>query len=604
VLRVLVLQTLVLAPAVLPLAVGLGASLNLLRWPPRHHLPLFEVVGFASATALLVLLFSFSVAPWAARTRDALLEDPRLGSAWDSLAPGAVIRVAGWRLSADAVDSGGDRLERVVLRPPGDGDTLFARRAQLERREARGEIVVTLEQGASLASEEPGVRPARFDLRRFSLPSREPDSATPTREAFEGMPWRELSGWARGARDGSGDAGSIAGGVRRRRLAAPLLTLLIGVLSLAVATAPRLRTPGSADPRAIEVERRAPAMSIALRPRRFALARQIAGRFAGLLAVCLCGLVVAGVAFDVADHMLWLGSQRATGSEWLRFHLARVPWVVAALLPLALAVAAALLVNRLAAGGDLVAMRASGMSDPQIVLPAIVVCALLVPAPMLLRGWEAVATSSRLDSNREWRRAGPWLLEAASFDRQGAVATGMTAYRLDDEGLPAQRIDAWRGRPLGGGVWRFQDPLEGGERGPIRLLELGETPGASLDVGGFGTGALVDAIVALEEAGFDARRSRAALHARLAETLACVVLPALVFLVTIGRHSWVIRGRKVPAHLGTALTGAAVGALWMLLVVASARAAPLAPMLFGWTPGIVLLTVAGFAARCALHRYR
>jgi lipopolysaccharide export LptBFGC system permease protein LptF len=288
----------------------------------------------------------------------------------------------------------------------------------------------------------------------------------------------------------------------------------------------------------------------------------------------------------------------------------RMPWLLAGLLPVALAVASALLVSRLAAEGSLVGMRASGISDARIVLPALLVCALLTPVPLLLRSsggsgdWEASAGSPGPDAKREWRRAGPWLVEAAAFDRRGATAVGMTLYRLDDEGLPARRVDAWRGRHLGGGVWQLADPSESDVGAAPSMLPLAEAAWSGVAARGLGTGALIDTISALEEAGLDARLQRAALHARLAETLACVALPALALFLSIDpRFRESGRGRR-RGRWADAWIGGAIGAFWLLLVAISARAAGAAPATSGWAPLLVLSSLAGFTAWHALRRSR
>jgi len=600
VLGILALTALGLSPRLLPLAVGLGVAALPLRRRPELAPGAWEIAGFSLAAAVLGLGLSLAVAPWAARAREARLAEARLDPGWAALAPGAVVRVAGWRLAADAVDSAGRRLEGVVLGPPGARDALFARRARLDPLAESGEILVTLEDGAVLASDATsdatGGERERFALRQFRLPSGRSDAAA-SPAAVEGMSWRALGAWARGSRAGSAGEGARATRERLRRLAAPLAAVPFGLLGLAALAARRRRARRAGDPRRTATASRPAQPPARLRPRSHVLGRRIAARFALLALGSLAALLAAGVAVDVATHLSWLGSHAADGCAWVRFALLRAPWVAAELLPPALGVAGALLGIGLAKEGSLVGMRASGIPDVRIALPALAVAAFVAPLPVLLRGWEPSAGSPGSEQTREWRRAGPWLFEAESFDRSGATARGVTLYRVDDEGLPVRRIDAPLGRHVGGGVWRLEGPPPREGDAASRLVALGPAPWSAVDARGLGTGDLVASIAALEEGEFDAGLQRAALHARLAGMLACLALPALTLLLAL-------EGGWACSRPRAALVAGGLGALWLASASLSSRVAALAPVASGWAPAIALSAAAGWLARRALRRAR
>ena len=95
---------------------------------------------------------------------------------------------------------------------------------------------------------------------------------------------------------------------------------------------------------------------------RYVLHRYLLLRFVEIAVVCFVALLVAFVLVDLIDNLQWFTKYESTLDEVLRFYAARVPLLVARVVPMALLVAAALTMSLLAVSGELIGMRACGIS--------------------------------------------------------------------------------------------------------------------------------------------------------------------------------------------------------------------------------------------------
>jgi lipopolysaccharide export system permease protein len=354
-----------------------------------------------------------------------------------------------------------------------------------------------------------------------------------------------------------------------------------------------------------------------LRPqRRYPLPRYIAERFIRLAALSFSVLLVAYLLIDVMDRLEWFSRYQATGSEILRFYAARSALLASRVVPMSLLVATALTVSLLAVEGELIGMRACGIPAPRALLPALVIAALIVPAHALLINVIVPRTNAladhlkkteikgafyrELDAKRKssvWRRSGNQVLEAAHFDPDRGNALDLSIYDLGPDRLPRSRIDALSARHVGGGQWLLEKPrridlVDGHLRSvPAKKYSyLGDSLPAEVDSMHLSVaeiGALIDEAEADE---VDSRPLQVDFHVKLAEPLACVVLPALVLFFAVG-------GPPFPGPAQTLLVSV-ISAIAYILLTGVSRSlgygGVLPAVVGGWGPVFAFSGVSAF----------
>jgi lipopolysaccharide export system permease protein len=401
-------------------------------------------------------------------------------------------------------------------------------------------------------------------------------------------------------------------------LAAALLVRVLRERALGQAfERPHLRLRRATSPER-ERERR-------LRTRSLALPRYVAGRFARLTLLAFAVLFVAYLLIDVMDRLEWFARYRATGIEVLRFYAARIPLLASRAVPMALLVATALSVSLLAAEGELIGMRACGISSLRALAPALLLATLTAPVYFVLNNVVVPRTNALADELKRteiknefyaskaarakagvWMRSGTQVLEASRFDTDLGDARDLKIYQLGEDGLPRSREDALSARHVGKGVWRLVDPVRieiDGERArrveSRRFAQLGETLSAKVDTMHLSVAELAEEIQDVEAGGYDATAFRVDYHAKLADPLACVVLPAvgLFFAVT---------GPPFPGPAQTLLVSGIVGVVYILLSGVAASlgyGGALPPAVGGWGPVLLFGGVAAaFGVRLGRRR--
>ena len=196
-----------------------------------------------------------------------------------------------------------------------------------------------------------------------------------------------------------------------------------------------------------------------------------------------------------------------------------------------------------------------------------------------------------------WYRAGDQVLEAEVFDPNRGVARKLAIYRIGKDGLPVSRLDASSAHHIGQGDWRLTDPrlilLENGavrEVAAPRYATLGEALPAKVDTMHLSVAALGREIEQVEADGYDATAYRVDLQVKLAEPLACIILPALVLFFAVG-------GPPFPGPAQNVLVSGIVGVSYILLTGVSASfgyGQTVPPVVGGWGPNIVFSLVAGY----------
>jgi lipopolysaccharide export system permease protein len=266
--------------------------------------------------------------------------------------------------------------------------------------------------------------------------------------------------------------------------------------------------------------------------------------------------------------------------------------------------------------GELIGMRACGISATRGTQPVLVIALILTPLYFLLNNVvvprtnaladelknteiKARATAEKREARKAsyWYRSGNQLLEAAYFDPDRGQARDLTIFDLGEDGLPLSRTDAEAGRHIGQGWWRLTSPsrveLTDGRvvRVPApRHAQLGATVKAEIDTMHLPVNAIAAEARAVEAEGFDASPFWVDYHIRLAEPFACLILPALVLFFAVG-------GPPFPGPAQTLLVSGIVGVSYILMVAVAkslGRGGAVSPMLAAWGPISAFSMVAGY----------
>jgi lipopolysaccharide export system permease protein len=352
------------------------------------------------------------------------------------------------------------------------------------------------------------------------------------------------------------------------------------------------------------------------RPRSYPLPRYIAGRFIHLAMLSFAILLVAYLLIDIMDRLAWFSRYQATGLEVLHFYSARVVLLASRVVPMSLLVAAALTVSLLAVEGELIGMRACGIPAPSALLPVLFISAMIVPADAILNNVLVPRTNAIADElkrseikssysrqqderrkNAVWYRMGNKILEAERFDPDRGSAWDLSIYELGEDRLPVMRIDASSARHVGNGWWLLADPVRIDiSEGKVRTMpapnfaNLGEALPAELDTMHLSVGDLLGMIKEAENDNVDPRPLRVDYHVKLAQPLACIVLPALLLFFAVG-------GPPFPGPAQTLLLSAVVGIGYILLTGVSRSlgyGGAMPPVVGGWGPILIFMAIATF----------
>ncbi|MFB3118336.1 MAG: LptF/LptG family permease, partial [Myxococcota bacterium] len=352
------------------------------------------------------------------------------------------------------------------------------------------------------------------------------------------------------------------------------------------------------------------------RPRRYPLPRYIAGRFIHLAMLSFAILLVAYLLIDIMERLSWFSRYHATGLEILHFYSARVVLLASRVIPMSLLVATALTVSLLAVEGELIGMRACGIPAPTALLPVLFISAMVVPADAILNNVLVPRANALADElkrseikgsyarqqeerrrNAVWYRLGNKILEAERFDPDRGSAWGLSIYEIGEDRLPVMRIDASAARHVGNGWWLLTDPVRiDVSEGKARVMPapnfayLGEELPAEVDTMHLSVGDLIGLIEEAENDNVDPRSLRVDYHVKLAQPLACIVLPALLLFFAVG-------GPPFPGPAQTLLLSVVVGIGYILLTGVSRSlgyGGAMPPVIGGWGPVVLFLAVAAF----------
>jgi lipopolysaccharide export system permease protein len=632
----------------------------------------FPGLLFALAAAVVSIVISVSVSPAAQRAvRDQMIrlstEKPGL-----ALRPGLTTSLGGWRIEARQVEDNGARLGGVLLYMPSLNETVFSQRGAILTSDVGAKRIV-LEDGLILSNDTDRASLLRFERMETALPEIEAEKDVPV-NVVSTLPFLQLIREARemvGPHLGRGKTieahrrvalgaaalpfGLLAMGLAfsRRRLSrsggtvmgiigaityyalvqlsegmlrsenAPigpvvwLPNLVLTTIALILIYRAGRHTPESdrgGSHTASALLERARSMRPGLRMKRAALPRYVGAQFIRMVAICVVGLTLAYLIIDVFDNLKWFNRYGATASEIGRYYGARLPVLIARVIPMALLIAVALTISLLGANGELLGMRACGIPVFRVLAPVWLLCGLAVPLDHLLANEIVPRSSERATylkrteiknqnlaptSSRErvWYRVGKRIHEMERLDLLRGQASAVTLYDLGEDGLPEKRTDADGARHVGAGFWLLDNPksveLLGESRmnrnpTPQRLVEFGEETPSEIDTAHLTPDALRMALENVELEGPIATAYRTDLQVKIAAPLACLLLPliALFFAAT---------GPPFPRPVHTLIASAIIAVSYAIATSFAGSmgyGGSLSPLLAGWGPPLLFGTIA------------
>ena len=272
-----------------------------------------------------------------------------------------------------------------------------------------------------------------------------------------------------------------------------------------------------------------------------------------------CFLVVAFVAiytlFDFIEKVDNFQEAGVGGSTMLMFFILQLPEIASLLMPLAVLMSAILTLGLMAKNNEIVAVKSSGISLIRFTLPILLLSLALALALALLK--ESVIPQTKARTNYIWdvlveKRPGRmlhhqkfWFKGENSFyrvgyyDQKSHTLSDVVYYHFDKKFNLDLRIDAHRARYLGG-KWVFfsglvQRRLPGGgysaQTFQEKAFDLPETPQDFSRLAKpseeMSLGELARYLERVEREGYDARRYRVDLQARLSFPFVCVIMALL-----------------------------------------------------------------------------
>jgi lipopolysaccharide export system permease protein len=327
-------------------------------------------------------------------------------------------------------------------------------------------------------------------------------------------------------------------------------------------------------------------------------------------------LLVAYLLIDIMERLEWFSRYHATGTEILRFYGARVVLLASRVVPMSLLVATALTVSLLAVEGELIGMRSCGIPAPRALIPVLCLAALAVPADAFLNNVlvpraNALADKLKHEEIKEstakqyeerqkaavWYRSGNRVLEASRFDPDRGWAWGLSIFELGENRLPVKRIDAISARHVGNGWWVLREPTlieisdqRVREGAAPQFAFLGEALPAEVYTMHLSVPEISMLIDEAEADGVDSTPLRVDFHVKLAQPLACIVLPALALFFAVG-------GPPFPGPAQTLLLSVVVGISYILLTGVSRSlgyGGALPEFVGGWGPFMIYVSIAGY----------
>lgn len=198
------------------------------------------------------------------------------------------------------------------------------------------------------------------------------------------------------------------------------------------------------------------------------------------------GVTAMALLLDTANNsdLLWPRGQLAAIA---RYASLRAPSVFVSLSVFSALIAILVALTELGRRGELVALRAAGWSQRDLLISFTPVAALMAaayfavsdfalpPAEQALRDWDFDQAEQTSGDSRLWLRSGDLILRARGVDADGRMSD-ISVFRLSDEGLLSSRTDA-EAAAYRDGEWRLEGvSRDGAPTGAEEIIALPLSP--------------------------------------------------------------------------------------------------------------------------------
>lgn len=347
------------------------------------------------------------------------------------------------------------------------------------------------------------------------------------------------------------------------------------------------------------------------------LFRYVSREFLKLFGLCLSALIAIYLVFDFIDRA---GNFFRTDPELqavLLFFFYKIPTIIFQLVPVSVLLATLLTLALMSRHSEITAMKAGGVSVPTIVLPIILWSLALAGGALAINELVVPAATTQMKyiqkvhiKKQEWRvkvhdknfwyKSPGAIYHIKHFRPEDGRLEGLRVFQFDDGFLLRERIDAeaaqWTGKSWTAvnGRRRIFDrgALVSEEAFTERLIALPETPDDLLiyrkDPEQMSFRELYAYIADLKNEGFDVRKYRVDLHAKISFALVSAIMGLLGI-------PWAIRsGRQGGVAFGIGVAVIISVAYWIILGfgLALGRSGALPVVVAAWGPH-VLFGVAG-----------
>lgn len=349
------------------------------------------------------------------------------------------------------------------------------------------------------------------------------------------------------------------------------------------------------------------------------LSRYLVEEFLRILGLCLLAFLVVYLIAEFSDRIDDFIKYKASVGAIVRYFLVRIPLIVNEVLPIAVLAAMLLALGGLSRHNEITAMRASGLSSVQIVIPLLTVCLALslgifewnervVPHFATRAHYiNTVEIKKRqmqglLGDQQVWAHGQDTFYNIQSFDARSRSLIGVTIYPIDPEFHLKGLIEIPRARWTGRG-WAYDSGVErrfseAGEIETISLpagaLALTEKPAdlmaARRDAEEFSYRDLRELIDELRRKGLDTTEYVVDLQLKLAVPFICTVMGLIS--MPLGMRN--LRGKSLASNIGVGLLIGATYWFVLALAVSLGHSGALPPIVAAWTANAIFTGIGAF----------
>lgn len=341
--------------------------------------------------------------------------------------------------------------------------------------------------------------------------------------------------------------------------------------------------------------------------------RYVLGRFLRLLPTCIAAAATLFLMVDFFQRIGELAAYQSTATQIAGYFLFKLPRILTEIYPAGCLLAVLIGIGGLAEGGELLALKACGVSAARLLVPLVIVGVVtgfgvllwneIVVPPSYTRarlirdvGIEKELESGLFDAASVWYRSDQGFVNISYFDAVDNVLHGITLHEPDAGFRVGRLIEVpragWTGSDWmmeGGIVTTFAEEgnpeIRDAVAEDIRLdatpQELRSKRRRSFE---FSYGALSKQIASLQRKGLDATEYRVDLHYKLATPFSGLI--AILIGVPLAMRS-AKRGARLIHNVGIGLGVSLAYWATAAVAVAAGHAGTLPPWLAAWAANLL-----------------